>query len=472
MSFKDTIRGPVAFSTVRDSRSGYARTRDGARIAYEVIGEGQPVILELGSGGPTLSIDSTDEQPEWRRYVDRLAGIGRLIRFDPRGVGLSDPFELADPPTVDERSDDALAVLDATSTERAVLLASTSGGYPAMFLAASRPDRVEGLVLIHAMARVVATEGYPWGMSAPDWEALRDGLFDPDANPEVDYFALTAPSKATDVPFRDWWDRAGRRGASPAVAQAIFAATANVDVREILCSIRVPTLVLHRRDNRFIEAEHSAFIATQIPDARIVELPGGDHVPWLGDQTSLLEEVEEFVTGQRAAVARLDRVLATVLFTDIVDSTGLASRTGDAAWRHVLDRHDAAVEREVTRYAGRVVKFTGDGSLCLFDGPGSAIRAALAMRAKLSVSGIDVRIGMHTGEVELRGDDVGGIAVHIAARVSSLASAGEVLASRTVSDLVAGSGISFIDLGQHTLRGVPGKWSVVAVGSIPAEPGP
>ena len=442
----------------------YAKTSDGAHIAYQVIGHGALDIIELSSGAVSLSIDATNDQPEWRRYVERLARFARLIRFDVRGVGLSDPLPSGVGLTVEERVADVLAVLADAGAEQPAVLTATPGGYAAMLLAASHPTRVRALVLIHPIARVLGNSDYPWGASAERFDAALDSYFDTDRldADAVGQFARVAPSKATDAAFRDWWDRAGRRGASPATARRQFAMLRDLDMRSTLPMIAAPTLVLQREGNEFVVLGHGRYIAEHIPGAKYVELPGADHIPWLGSLDPLVDEVEEFLTGSRA-FSEPDRLLATVLFSDIVDSTAQASAAGDRAWHDRLDTHDAMVRRQLARFGGREVKTTGDGFLATFDSPARSIQCGSAIRDGARQLGIDVRVGLHAGEIETHGDDIRGVTVNIAARVATLAGRGEVLVSRTVSDLVAGSGIAFSDRGEHDLKGVPGSWRLFAV---------
>jgi pimeloyl-ACP methyl ester carboxylesterase len=438
----------------------YAVSADGARLAFEVSGDGPVDLLELSTAGPSLSIDSTDEQPLWRRYEERLAAIGRLIRYDARGVGLSDPYDRATPITPELLRDDALAVLDAAGVDRAYLVATMPGAWAAVSLAATWPERVRGLVLIHAVARAFAAPDYPIGVPEEDWrEALRQ--IDT-GQTDRDDVALVARSKVDAAEFRLWWQRAGQRGASPGMARRRFAAMADLDTRALLPTVTAPTLVLHRRDNPFIPVAAARYLAAHIPGAVLVELDGVDHVPWLGDADAIVDEIEEFITGTRQTAAA-HRVLAAVVFTDIVDSTAHASRVGDAAWRRTLDDHDGLVARNARVFGGRLVKTTGDGALVTFDAPGNAVRFALAVGRGATGIGVSVRAGVHVGEIEVRGDDVGGLAVHLAARVAAVAGADEVLVTRTVKDLTIGAPFTYADRGVHRLKGVPDEWPLLAV---------
>jgi len=432
--------------------------RNGAlHIAYEVVGDG-PIDLLYLAGGNT-SIDSFDEEPRLSRFGRRLASFTRLIRMDFRGVGLSDPISPSQPQSVEERVGDALAVLDAVGSERTAVYGSDEGALVGMVMAATHPHRIAALVLFNAFARQVRDDDYPWGVPRHLAEAFAEG----NLSGEIDAAALFAPSSADDQ-YRQWHNRAGRRGASPATARALFRLRIDSDVRSVLPSIQAPTLVLHRRDNPLTRVGHGRYLAEQIPNATLVELPGDEHIAFLGDSDAVLDEIQEFLTGVRHP-AEFDRALATVLFTDIVDSTGLAAEIGDRAWRALLDSHDLTVRRQLQRFAGQEIKTIGDSFLATFDGPARAIHCARAIVEATYQLGIRVRTGMHCGEVELLPDDIGGLAVNIAKRITDLAEPGEVLVSSTVKDLVAGSGLAFTDRGTHVLRGVPDEWRLFAVDS-------
>jgi class 3 adenylate cyclase len=442
-----------------DPDTRYARTADGLHIAFQVSGEGRLDIVEMGDG-TVFPVDATGEQIRWQAYVDRLTSFSRLIRFDRRGTGLSDPLGASCPFTLEQWATDTLAVLDATRSERAVLMGTAQAATAAILLAATHPERTQAVVLINAFARIVRTPDYPAGVPGAVFESFFEGLVDPEAS-QIDDLPLMAPSVARDDAFRAWWRRAGHRGASPAMATAVWRMLLDCDVRALLGDLAVPALVVHARDNAFIRAEHGRYLAEHIPGARYVELASADHVPWVC-AADIAGEVEEFLTGTRHLPAS-HRPLAAVLFTDIVGSTEQAALLGDRAWKERLDQHDEMAERQIRRFSGRFVKSTGDGTLATFDGPARAIQCALAIRDALGQLGLDVRAGVHIGEIELRGDDVAGIAVHIAQRVSSLARPGDILVSRTVVDLVAGSDLAFEDRGEHELKGVPGGWQLFAV---------
>jgi pimeloyl-ACP methyl ester carboxylesterase len=418
------------------------------------------LILALGFA---THIELQWEMPPFARFCDRLSSFSRLIIFDKRGTGLSDPVAAA--PTLEQRVDDVRAVMDAAGSERAAFFGISEGGPMGILFAAAHPERITALVLHGAMARTTEAPDYPWASPA---DALREAaaefiapFWGQDATGMLELFA---PSFAGDAEARELLERMERSAASPAMVQQIFAMFLDIDVRAILPTIRVPTLILHRRGDRVVNWRASEYLAGQIPGARYVELPGIDHLPWAGDAEPVLGEVEEFLTGARS-VAEPDRVLATVMFTDIVGSTERAAELGDARWRELLERHQEAIRRELTRFRGREVKTLGDGCLATFDGPARSIQCGQAITELSRSLGLDVRVGVHAGEVEVMDGDLGGIAVHIAARVGALAGAGEVLVTSTVKDLVAGSGIRFEDRGATTLRGIPDEWRLFSVPS-------
>jgi class 3 adenylate cyclase len=358
---------------------------------------------------------------------------------------------------------DAIAVLDAVGSSRAALFGVGHGGLVALLLSATTPERTSALVLMHCWARLVRDADCPWGIPQHVVDRFVEAVTDPGYQGEpVDDVAMMAPSLATDPEFRSWWKHAGQQGASPVTARTMNLLGASSDLRSVLPMITTPTLILHRVDNPYVRIGHARYLAEHIADAKLIELPGRDHLPFVGETDELLGEIEEFLTGSRA-VPTADRVLATVLFTDIVDSTSRAASTGDRRWRDLLNDHDRMANRQVQRFGGRHVKATGDGILATFDGPARAVQCGLALCEGARQLGLDVRVGLHTGEIERRGDDVAGIGVHIAARVEALAQPGEVWVSRTVTDLVTGSGIDFSDRGEHHLKGVPGTWQLFAV---------
>jgi class 3 adenylate cyclase len=438
----------------------YARSGN-VGIAYQAIGEGD---LDLVLAFPFIShLDLLWENPAQAHFMRRLGSFARLILFDRRGVGLSDPVEGA--ATLEERMDDVRAVMDAAGSERAALLGMSEGATMCMLFAATYPERTSALVLWGAMARSTEADDYPW---APPKEALIE------ANEELTSplwgqgatIEIFSPSVADDPRAREFQARFERQAASPMRVRQLFQMFMDTDVRDALPLIQAPTLVLHRRGDRAVNYRAARWLAEQIGGSRYVELEGDDHFPWVGDSNAALEAIEEFLTGVRPAPAP-ERVLGTVLFTDIVDSTRLATEMGDRRWRDLLEEHQKLVRARLEQFVGREVKTTGDGFLAIFDGPTRAVECARAIVDDMSSLGIEVRAGMHTGEVELMGEDIGGIAVHVAARISALAGAGEVLASRTVRDLVTGSGIDFDSFGRHSLKGVPDDWEIYRVTATP-----
>ena len=432
-------------------------------IAYQVLGDG-PVDLLLFTGA-LIPIECIDEEPSMARFVRRLASFGRLIRFDERGVGLSERGSPSTAPTSRQWVEDAVSVLDAAGSQRAAVFAPYLSAAEGITLAATYPERVSHLVIVNGAARLTKALHYPYGLGLEGTETLRRSVVQPDAMERgVDVLTMVAPSAGGDPAFRAWFDRAGNLGATPVMAEAHWVEVFGNDVRPLLSQIRVPTLVLHRKDVTapFLEVGQGRYLGKQIPGAKYVELPGADALYWVGDTGTLLDEVEEFVTGVRGGPGA-ERVLVTLLFTDIVGSTDRAAHLGDKRWRDLLDRHDRCVRTEIGRFRGHEVNTVGDGFVATFDSPSRAIECALAVRTTLKASDIEVRAGIHTGEIEIRGNDVAGMAVHIGARVSALAGAGEVLVSSTAKESVVGSGVEFEERGEHELKGVPGTWRLFAV---------
>jgi pimeloyl-ACP methyl ester carboxylesterase/class 3 adenylate cyclase len=434
----------------------YAKSGD-LSIAYQVIGDGPLDVVIVP--GIISHVEFFHELPGYTAFLERLGRFARVITFDKRGSGLSDRPDRVG--TLEERIDDMRAVMDAAGSERAAIVGWSEGGPMSILYAATHPDRVSHLVLCGSFACYVG--------DALHGEVMVPELFEPFLEHIVGQWGdggfcrVLAPS-ATHLPDADvTFARIERYSASPQTIRRLWEAVREIDVRPVLPSVRVPTLVL-RREGEVMPSPPSQWIADHIPGARYVELPGSDHVPWIGDAGPYLAELEEFLTGHVAPLDEDDdRVLATVLFTDVVGSTARAAKEGDARWRTTLDRFQDTVRREVVRHRGHEVNTRGDDFLIRFDGPARAIRCARAISEGARPLGIEVRSGIHTGEIELRGDDVAGLTVHIGARVASLADPGEVLATTTVRDLVVGSGLRFEDRGEHDLKGVPGRWRLVSV---------
>jgi class 3 adenylate cyclase len=429
----------------------YAKSGD-VHVAYQVFGEG-PLNLVIAPFFVS-NIEVWWEYPDAVRWLLRLASFARVAAFDKRGTGMSD--RVTELPGLEQRMDDVRAVMDAVDMERAALLGMSEGGSLAALFAATYPDRCGALVLYGSFARFAS-----W---LPTEEALAGFLgYIDQAWGSGGAASFVAPSLANDPATQQWLGRFERLGASPADAIALMRMNSQIDISDIVPTIRVPTLVIHRKDDAGINVEGGRYLAEHIPGARYIELPGKDHLPWVGDNAmQIADDIEEFLTGMRGPVT-VDRVLATVLFTDIVSSTEKAAALGDRRWRDLLDNHHATIRRNLVRFRGHEVKTTGDGILATFDGPARGVRCACAIADEIRPLGIEVRAGLHTGECEMTDDDVGGIAVHIGARVAALAGAGEVLVSSTVKDLVAGSGLRFGDRGNQNLKGVPGEWHIYAV---------
>lgn len=426
----------------------YAETADGAHVAYQVVGQGPLDLLVVRS--LHFPIDMMWEEPHLVRFLDRLSTFCRHIWFDPRGSGASDRIAPEEGRLSESMMDDMVAVLDAVESERAAVI-GLAVPQPLLFVA-THPKRTTALVLVDAPVVLQRCDDNPHGLTAEEMEMEAQGrLFS---------VASMAPSLVDDARFGAWFSRASRLAMSPADQAWRAHAAALTDLRPTLSAIQVPTLVVSGPSRRMSVAHRLA--AARIAGARLAEIDTGDYLFFVGDNGPWLDAIEEFLTGQ-LPTPEVDRVLATVMFTDVVGSTELAARLGDRRWKELLAMHDMVIRSELERFRGREVKSTGDGVLATFDGPGRAIRCALSIRNALRSVGIEIRAGLHSGEVELRGDDVGGIAVHIGARVAAVAGAGEVLVSRTVNDLVSGSGIEFEDGGEHELKGVPGSWKLFAV---------
>ena len=438
-------------------RTRYARSGDLA-IAYQVVGSSGPDLVMVP--GFVSHLEWAWQEPSLTRFLERLASFSRLILFDKRGTGLSDP--VAGPALLEERVDDLRAVMDAAESERAALLGVSEGGSMAMLFAAQHPERTRALVLYGAIPRFTAAADYPAGADEAALSSLLNGLVEHWGEGRA--LSAWAPSRTNDQALRAWWGGLQRMGASPAMARALFGMYPDADVRAILGAIHVPTLVLHRRGDHLIPIGAGHYLADHIPGARLVELDGEDHLFFVGDVDQPIAEIEEFLTGCRSGPTVTDRVLATILFVDVAGSTALAARVGDAAWASMRARFLATARHELARYSGTEVDVAGDGLFATFTGPARAIRCAMAIRDAAAAVGLSVRGGVHAGEVEREeGGGVSGLAVHIGARVMAEAEPDEVLVSGTVKDLVVGSGLTFVDRGMRALRGVPGTWPVFAV---------
>jgi pimeloyl-ACP methyl ester carboxylesterase len=433
----------------------YAKSGD-LNIAYQVVGEGPLDLIYVP--GWISNLELMWDEPAHAHVLDRFASFSRLILFDKRGTGLSDPVPLDRLPTLEERMDDVRAVLDAVECEQPAVFGFSEGGLMSVLFAATYPERTRALALYGVFAKRIWSPDYPWAPK-PDDRAREIDELERNWAERMDLDKL-APSE--DDAFKDRLATYFRRSASPGAAAALMRMNTELDVRDVLPTIQAPTLVLHRKDDLDASVEEGRWIAGRIPGAKFVELPGDVHTLWGGDTDSIVDEIEEFLTGARRG-PEPDRVLATVLFTDIVGSTERAKDVGDRRWRELLERHHALVRHQLERYQGREVDTAGDGFLATFDGPARAIRCATAAVAGVRSLGLEIRAGVHTGECELFGDKVAGLAVHTGARVASVAGPGEVLVSQTVKDLVAGSGLEFEDRGAHELKGVPGEWRLFAV---------
>ena len=433
----------------------YAKSGD-TYIAYQVMGEGPFDLIFVP--GFISHVEMQMEVPDFASFFGRLASFCRVIRFDKRGTGLSD--RLSAIPTLEERMDDVRAVMDAAGSTRAAVMGFSEGGPMCIVFAATFPERTTALVLYGSFARGAWAPDYPWRLTEEQFEAVlkgREGSWG--QGNSVDIYM---PSLAHDEERRKFAGRLERASASPKAAQTISIMARDIDVRHVLPTISVPTLVLHRTGEA-INVENGRYLAQHIKGAKFVELPGIDHLPWIGDANSILGEIEAFLTGGRREIEPdLDRVLATVLFTDIVGATTRVVELGDRAWKDLLSQHHLIVREQLRRHRGREINTMGDGFLATFDGPARAVRCGQTIADEVRKLGIHIRAGVHTGECEVMGENLGGVAVHIGARIAALAAADEVLVSTTVRDLVAGSGLRFEGRGAHTLKGVPGEWDLLA----------
>ena len=437
-------------------RTQYAKSGR-AHIAYQVLGEG-PLDLVLVHGWVS-HLELLWEQPAAARSLRRLASFSRLILFDKRGTGLSDPVPVDQLPTLEQRMDDVRAVMDAAGSERAALMGTSEGGPMNLLFAATHPKRTAALILVASYARLSAASDYPGGTPTEVTDNLLDRI-DREWGTGVTLGAVAASHK-DDPQMLEWWARYQRQAASPGAAVALLRMAYDSDVRAVLSAIRTPTLILHRAKDRMMPVAHSRYLAQHIQGAKFVELPGQDHLFFVGDADAMLDEIQEFLTGTREP-GEPERILATVLFADIVASTERAAQLGDHRWHELLESYYELARRELTRFRGREIDTAGDGFFATFDGPARAVRCAESIMMRVRALGIEVRAGLHTGECEIIGEKVGGIAVHIGARVAALARPGEVLVSNTVKDLVAGSGLVFEERGSHALKGVPGEWRLYA----------
>ena len=438
----------------------YVRAPDGAQIAYAASGSGPIDLAAMPHASGQL--EAIWSFPPAAKFLHRLEAFSRVIRWDQRGTGLSDRTNPDGAPALEEHAHDLLEVLDAIGADRVALYANNLSGLVAIFFAATYPERTSHLVLDGCYARYAWAEDYPFGVPVEVLDRALARVGDPTTRQTVDGgvgVQMLAPSFASDEEFKAGFNRIARYTNPPASARANGAAAVFSDVRPLLGSIRSPTLVMYRSRDRFAGEPFARYLAENIAGARLVELPGSDNLSFAGDHDAVVGEIEEFLTGRRSG-PEFERILATVMFTDIVSSTDRVAEVGDKRWRELLDQHDAAAQEEIGRFQGRFVKSTGDGVVATFDGPARGVRCAHAIGRRAAALGLDVRAGLHTGEVEFRSNDLHGLAVHVAQRVSSLAGAGEVLVSRTVVDLVAGSDLRFESRGEHELKGVPGSWGL------------
>lgn len=445
----DGIRIPMLHKTK------YTKS-EGVNIAYQVVGDG-PLDLVVVPGWVSHLEVQYWEEPTIARFFERLAGIGRLILFDKRGTGLSDRVAPGGLPTLEQRMEDVHAVMNAVGSSRAAVFGISEGGPMCALFAATYPQRVSALIMSGSYAKWIKDVDYPWAPTRAEHEAAFSA-YERHWGTAIG-FKTVAPSVADEERYRNWWARNLRLGASPAEGIALCRMNIEIDIRAILPTIQVPTLILHRRGDRLIKVENSRYMASRIPGAKYVELEGVDHLPWFGDANAAISEIQEFLTGVRPTEEH-DRTLATVLFTDIVGSTERAAGIGDARWRDQLESYYQRIRRELARFRGTLINTTGDGVLATFDAPARAVRCAIALSREAKTIGMDARAGIHTGEVQKMEAQIGGLAVHIGSRIMASAGPGEVLVSSTVKDITAGSGLRFEDRGIHTLKGVPDKWQL------------
>jgi class 3 adenylate cyclase len=449
---------------VQAPRTRYAKCGDGdlqLDIAYQVFGDGPTDLLVLS--GPSIPIDTIDAEPSMYRFHRRLASFSRVIRFDLRGMGLSSRIPSLHALGPGFWAEDAIAVLDAVGCPQASILAPSFNAMVGLVLAADYPERVRSLVIVSGAARVLRGPDYPVGPKLSSASRYMTVGLEPDAVEQgFDVLGNVAPSVARDEAFRAWWDLAGNRAASPSMARAVSKVVIDSDVRDTLARIAAPTLILHRADAEYIPVGHGRYLAEHIAGSRYIELPGADSLYWVGDTAPMLDEIEEFITGVRGGFDA-ERVVTTIMFTDIVGSTERAATLGDDHWRDLLDNHDSIIRHQLDRFRGREVNTAGDGFVMTFTSSSVAIECAHAIVDAVRALGIEVRVGIHAGEVEIRGADVAGMTVHIGARVAALAGPSEVLVSSTVRDIVTGSRHRFAERGDYDLKGVPGRWRLYSV---------
>ena len=436
------------------SKTEYIRSGD-THIAYQVVGDG-PIDLVYVPGWVS-HVELVWEEPTMARFLNRLASFSRLICFDKRGTGLSDRVPDDKLPKLEERMDDLRAVLDAVGSESASVLGVSEGANLCALFAATYPHRVNAMVSVGSFAKRIWSPDYPWAPTLEEREIVYE-MVENEWGKKMDV-AHYVPSKIGDEEFIQRLLTYFRRAASPGAAVTLLRMNTQIDIRAVLPAIHVPTLIIHRTGDRDAKVEGARWMAQQIPGAKFVELPGDDHLPWVGDQDAILDEIQEFLTGERPK-PDITRVLMTILFTDIVESTQLAHDIGDTKWKALLENHDRLCKQKIQKFRGNLIKSTGDGVHATFDGPGRGIACAREIIQEAHTIGLRIRAGLHTGECEIRGDEIDGIAVHLAARVAALAAPEQVLASRTVRDLVSGSGIVFEDYGTHELKGFPEPWQI------------
>ena len=430
----------------------------GVHIAYQVLGDG-PIDLVLVHGWVS-HLELNWDEPSIARFLERLASFSRLIVFDKRGTGLSDRVAENELPTLEQRMEDMRVVLDAVGSRRSALMGISEGGPMCALFAATHAERTAALIMCGSYARWIRDDDCPWAMTREQHEAAA-AAFERGWGTPIG-FKTVAPTSSADERYRNWWARYLRMGASPGAGVTLYRMNYEIDIRSLLPAIRVPTLLLHRSGDRLINVEASRYMAQRIPGARLVELPGDDHLVFLGDSETVLGEIQEFITGARAPTAQ-ETTHTTVMFVDIASSTERAAALGDARWRDLLGEFHQAVRRELDHHRGRLIDTAGDGAFASFDGPVRAIRCASAIRDRVGTLGLRIRAGVHTGECQIAGDKLAGMAVHIGARVAACAQPDQVLVSSTVKDLVAGAGLRFSDLGLKALKGVPGEWRLFAV---------